>query len=372
MANTTENIINNLQKIPKCDKEYLVESLGCSRNHLEIYKNLSIFSKKVTFEVVNEYTYVKTNENCDIFYIPYINTFIDEDKKIICFSTIKVDLGVWFYDGIDHILNVVEGTDITDNRDIGENFICCQKWFVSYGHFTDEIFTMFDFMEKLKELNDKIINFKHIQDYPVDQTLMPGYLVANGGENYNKMANYLFGNTFMNLNNAGSNCYKLKNLLLIKHNFSDPTFHKCPKSARDHIISQVRPIETELNKNIFITRTEGKHMARNIGNLNEINEFFNNNNYDVINPENMDYDLFIHYLKNAEKVFLTWGGIMVSMAYMNPNAKIYILKSKPYEGERLDVIGNMIHHYSLENKINVINHVDNLIDLTELEKLLHP
>jgi len=362
-------LVNNYQHFPKSDKEYLIKALQSTIiDPLEIYKNLSIFSKKITFETLNEYTYVKTRENCNVFYVPCINTFIDEDKKIICFSTINVDLDVWFYSGIDHILKTIEKIDIENNVDVGENFIGCQKWFISYGHFIDELFTLFDFTEQLKEANDKKVCFKHIQDYPVDQTLVNNYLVPNNGENYNKIVNYLFGDTLKNLNNG--NCYKLRNLLLIKHNFSDSTFHKFPKSAKKQILNKIEPIDKETNRNFFITRTEGLHMKRNIDNLKEINVFFENNNYDVINPENMNYDLFVHYLKNAENVFLTWGGIMVAMIYINPKANIYILKGRQYEGEDLDVIKNLIIHYSLESRITVIKHVDNVIDLNEIKKRL--
>lgn len=364
-----KDTINSLQYLPTNDKEYLINTLdNSSLTSLEICKNLSIFSKKCFFETCNEYTYVRTYENSNIFYIPILKIFIDEDKKILLFSSINIDLDIWFYNMIDFVLKTIEETDITNNKDIGENFIWCQKWFISYGHFIDELFTLFDFTEQMKANNNEMNHFKHLQDYPISQESQNNYLIANNNANYDKISNYLFGNTFINLGNEVQNCYKLKNLLIIRHIGigNDTTFHKFPKNAKNHILNKMEPIIKETNKNIFITRTEGLHMKRNIENLNEINDFFKNNNYEVINPENMDYDLFVHYLQNAENIFLTWGGIMVSMIYINPNSNICILKSKSYEFEGLDVIKNLISNYSLENKIKVINHIDNKIDLSQI------
>ena len=64
------DVINNLKNLPKCDKEYLIKSIEKNTtDSIEIYKNLSIFSKKITFETLNEYTYLRTFENCNIFYL---------------------------------------------------------------------------------------------------------------------------------------------------------------------------------------------------------------------------------------------------------------------------------------------------------------
>jgi hypothetical protein len=360
------DMINNCQNLPTNDKKYLINTLEDSTlTSLDICKNLSIFSKKCFFETCNDYTYIRTYENCNIFYIPTYKLFIDEDKKILLFSNINIDLDILFYNCIDSILKFIEETDIYKNIDIGENFIWCQKWFFSYGHFNDELFTLFDFTEKMKATNNEINYFKHLQDYPISEEFVR-YLIPNNNANYNKISNYLFGNTFINLGIENQNCYKLKNLLIIRHIFKSTTFHKFPKNAKNHILNKMEPINKETNKNIFITRTEGLHLKRNIENLNEINEFFKNNNYEVINPENMDFDLFVHYLKNAENIYLTWGGIMVCMIYINPNSNIFILKSKSYDSEELSIIKNLISNYSLENNIKVIKHTDNKIDLNQI------
>ena len=370
MVHFSSENIHALKNVSENDKNYLLSLVPRAGlpSFSEICENLSLFSKRVSFKKLDEYEYLETQPDSNIFYIPSCKIFVDEDKKIILHSHISVDLQVLFFKEIDNVLEKIDKLDITQNTNIGENCIVCEKWFISYGHVLDEMFALFEFSEKLKRVNPT--TFQHLQDYPIDQDLCKGYLVPAGNNNYNTIGKYLFGEKFFNLGTESAKCYSLKNLVVIKHNWEDPTFHKLPNIARNHILSKMPKNFAQTNKNIFITRTQGRHALRNLDNLHEIENFFTHAKYDVINPEEMNYDVFVHYVQNAENIFMTWGGIIVSLVYMKPDARVYILQSKSYGGEKLDIVGNMISHYSLKDKIQVIHHIDNKIDLNVLEPLI--
>jgi capsular polysaccharide biosynthesis protein len=99
------------------------------------------------------------------------------------------------------------------------------------------------------------------------------------------------------------------------------------------------------NKNIFITRGKALHLPRNLNNQEEIETYFKSLNYDVINPEIIDLKLFINSIKNAENIYITWGGAMVNLCYVNPNTNIYLLQSKSYMNENIFMIFKFLKNY---------------------------
>jgi len=81
-----KNIINNLKYLPLSDKLYLLsQEKNTNLSWSEICKNLSIFSEKVIYDSFNEYEYLETFNNIDIFYISIHKIFIDNDKKILLY-----------------------------------------------------------------------------------------------------------------------------------------------------------------------------------------------------------------------------------------------------------------------------------------------
>jgi hypothetical protein len=358
--------MNEIKTLSDDDKQHVLNYT----NNLDYAKyftdKLSIFSKSYTLTTFDNYKYLKTYKNCDIFYIPSCHMFIDKDKRILIYSSCTLEDKYKFIKNIDTIIKTLNNIDLSNSIDIGSSYVACEKWFVSYGHFKDEMFTLYDFMHKYNKEN--ISNYKPLMQYPISQEECKNYRIPKNNHNYTKIDELLFKKSLFNLNtNVVS--YKLTDLILISHDFNSPTFHKFPRIARDHILSQVDINVNNINTNVFLTRSIGLHIPRIVDNLDELNNYFKQRNYDVINPEDVEYTELIKHLINAKNIFLTWGGVMVLLMYVNPQANIYILRGKSYEHEQLSIIKNLISNYGLYN-IKVIDHVNNIINISDIEKYI--
>ena len=360
--------VNKLKYLPDIDKKYLI-SIDKNIPWREICNNMSIFSKKIHLDKFDKYYYVKTHEDTDIFLIESIsnNIFIDDNKKIIMFSCYLLKDFYGFIKHIDIILYDIQCTDLTNSHFIGSSFITCERWFQTYGHFKDEMFNIFDFLNRFdkKSLSD----YTCIQKFNTSSDFKNYLIPRENNQNYRQITELLFAKS-LNVNDLIFKCLKLKNLIIISNDYDSPTFHLFPKTATNHILSQTIIKNIDLPKNIFITRTVGLHIRRIVDNMDELNKYFENKNYTVINPEIMDYKDFINYLHNADNLFLTWGGIMVVMIYTKPSCNIYLLKSASYDGEEISIIKNLTHNYSLSNRIKIIKHSNNIINIEDIEKYI--
>ena len=245
--------------------------------------------------------------------------------------------------------------------DIGSNFISIQTWFTTYGHFLDESFNLYDFYSKIK--NNKDINFKILQEYPNDKEYY---------KNYSTISKILFNNNHINAYNFKNNkIIKLKNLYLIKHSYDMPTFHRFPINVRNHIldnilISDIFSTNDSCNNCCFITRGIATHLPRNLDNQNEIESYFKNNSFSIINPEELSFCDFINNIRNKKLIIVTWGSALTNLIFSKPGTNIIILKSKSYEDENLDLFRYIIANLN----VVVITHVDNKIDIKEIEKFI--
>ena len=76
--------VDKLKYLPDVDKKYL----NSIKNHIPwtiICSNMSIFSKKICLDEFDQYKYLETRENADIFLIKSYHVFVDSDKKIIMY-----------------------------------------------------------------------------------------------------------------------------------------------------------------------------------------------------------------------------------------------------------------------------------------------
>ena len=343
------------------DDDKQIFKYALKTNNIDHLQNMSIFSKKGIYEKHGDYYVFKTFSNTNIYYLSsntfIYNVFIDENKKILFYSRIMLDLFHWFVTHIDALLNIINQTNIYENIiNIGNNIVSIEKWFVTYGHFKDEIFVLSDYIDNIN------INYKPLLDYHT--TDLYNY---KSNINYNRIDNLLFVNNSINAFNYKNKILKLNNLILIRHRITDTTFHSFPINVRDKILSSIK-IDNVLNNNkVFITRGSAIHMSRNISNQIEIETYLSENKFTCINPELLDYDEFINSIKNADKIVITWGGALVNLIYLKPYTQVYILKSQSYENESLKLFDKIIKTYKLH--VEVINHKDNIISLDQLNIL---
>lgn len=128
-------------------------------------------------------------------------------------------------------------------------------------------------------------------------------IIGYSFDNYNKLEDILFSNdNFINVANFNCNIVKIKKLILIQHTIKSPMFHMLPKNVVNKIVDKINS-DTYYNKNVFITRGQALHMPRNLANQPDIELYFKNINYNVINPETVELGLFINSIKNAENIY---------------------------------------------------------------------
>ena len=198
-------------------------------------------------------------------------------------------------------------------------------------------------------------------------------------DNYDKIKNLLFNSDeFINASELNNNIIKINHLVLIKHEIYSPMFHMFPKNVVNKILYKINNDSNNsndndnFNKNVFITRGKALHMPRNLDNQEEIEQHFLSINYNVINPEIMDIEQFIKNIQNANNIFITWGGAMVNLCYVNSNVNIYLLQSLSYKDENIFDIFKFLKSYTnlylikcnKYNKIDITNDIVNAIKLS--------
>ena len=117
-------------------------------------------------------------------------------KRFYCISNLKVENIHQFFSKIDNILDYLNKLDLINYKYIGNFFIGCEKWFISYGHFKDEMFTLFDFGKKFNK--KQIDNYKYLQDYPISQEQVSNYRIPGSNHNYKKIDELLFKGSLFN------------------------------------------------------------------------------------------------------------------------------------------------------------------------------
>lgn len=308
---------------------------------------------KLEYKTLDNYTYIETDDNEYYYYYKPLQVFLNKQKKILCNSNINAcETNKKYLNDISNSINSLN-LDNDENFQEIENIIAIQRWFVTYGHFKDEIFNLCNFYELFNNKKYKVfMNYAGVNhmNYSTD--------------NYDKLKNILFNDqNFINAANFNCNVIKIKKLILISHNMDSPMFHMFPQNVTNKICSKINNIDVNFNKNVFITRGQALHLPRNLANQSEIEEYFKNINYNVINPEITELELFINSIKNAENIYVTWGGAMVNLCYVNKKSNIFLLQSLSYIKENIFQIFKFLKNYDNlyiircddDNKINMHN-----------------
>lgn len=308
----------------------------------------------IKYKKFNEYEYFESNT--EYYYITEFSIIIDNNKNILIDS--RIDLSVYssFYNTVREFVSKLDLQTL--DYITYENVIYIQHWYTTYGHFKDELFNLYNFYE----LFDKK-HFNVLMNYKKPD------IIEYAFTNYDELSNLLFDkNIFINAANLNKRIVKINNLIMIKHNLVSPMFHMFPQKAINTILSKINN-ETNFNKNIFITRGKALHLPRNLNNQKELEQHFLSINYNVINPELMNIELLINTIKNAENIYITWGGSMVNLCYVNPDANIYLLQSNSYQNEEIFSIFKFLRNYKnlylikCDNNNNININFENKIKL---------
>jgi hypothetical protein len=347
--------INNLKLLSDYDKNILITAYKTNKN--SIYKNMSIFSNAGEYKELDNYIYFETNKDIDIYYINlwfgYMSIFIDSNKKILYDSRYYFIHIQYFIEFLDMILNIINNIDLTNHIDIGSDIISIQKWYVTYGHFKDEAWSLSDFYNKLNNVSNRVL-----LEYHTDNELITDYPY---NINYKIIDNYLFNNS-INAYTCKKKLIKMKHLYLIQNQYNSKIFHSFPIEITQKILSHID--KNIYHERVFITRNKAIHMSRMLDNFNEIETHLNRQQFVSINPEILSYNEFIRNVQNVDNIVITWGGALTNLIYLKPNTQVIILQSKSYENENLGLFQKIIDTYKLQ--IRIIKHINNCIDLSTL------
>jgi capsular polysaccharide biosynthesis protein len=293
-------------------------------------------------KILDKYEYFESDK--EFYYNSYLNIIFDKDKNMVMNSNINFMSPNFVESSKKSISNL----DLSIDYPLYTNMIFIQHWHPTYGHFKDELFNLYNFYKLLNQ-NHFRVGMKYANFYNNNSSV----------DNYTRLSSLLFEpDTFINIHSL--NTVKLKNIIVIKHTINCPMFHMFPQLSINKILTTIDN-NNNYNKNIFITRGKAGHLPRNLDNQQELEQHFLNINYNVINPELIDIKLFIQQIKNAETIYITWGGAMVNLCYVNPNATIYLLQSLSYNDEDIFFIFKFLKKY---NNLYVIKcNNNNKIDL---------
>ena len=353
------------------DKNILKDAYN--KNNIKICNNMSIFSNLGTNKTIEPYQYYFLDD--DVYYLNLWHQhdmlfFVDKNKKILFDSRYYFMCSINnFIKRLDEIIKYIDSIDLNNTNiieNINFNVVAIQNWFVTYGHFKDEMFNLCNFYNIIRQsskLNEQ--NCKILCEFHTNTELIKHY---NTTENYEIISRYLFPNNFINPYLYGKKILKFNSIHLIKHLYHFKTFHLFPKSVTTIIFNNIGNTIIN-NKNVFITRGIAKHICRNINNQQQIEDFFVSNNYILINPENICLNYFINNIRNSDNVIITWGGALVNMIYLKENANVCILKSESYKHESIDLFSKIIKELKLNVNIIVCDNFNN-IDIDKIKEYL--
>jgi len=253
-----------------------------------------------------------------------------------------------------NIVNNITDEQLDNAIYIGENIIGITKWEILYGHVHDELYLLYDFYNKISKKN-KDINYTILYEFITNNKIF-----NYPHKNIEIINSYLFDNSnAINPYEFNYNIIKMKKVIIINNNSDTPIFHSFPHSSNYKIISKINNNNIN-NNNVYISRGKCLHRSdRNLDNEDEITNYLSNNNYVIINPENIIIDDFINNIKHADNIVITWGSALTNMVYLKKNAQVYILKAKGYDHENFSLFDKIVKNYNLNVKI--INNNNNKI-----------
>ena len=357
--------IDAIQRLPPEDKDLLRSHASLGYGHVQrILPELSIFSKLPTRKEWRDYTYVDL-QGVDIYYAgifakTHLAIFVDEEKKILFTSRYYLTHLAQFLRHIDQCLHHVSRIDCTHFEDIGSDYVAIEKWFITYGHFKDEAYSLGYFLHSHPDMRDKTA----LLDYPVDDRMNTEAFRSNA--NYQKIDRLIFGDRSLNPYRYGDKVLKMRNLSLIANGITSTIFHRFPESISDHIRCQVIDANTpDGPERIFLTRSNS---YRDIANKAATEAYFVRAGFTLINPEDITYEELVRQARNASMVAMYWGSVMTNMVYFKNDARVFILKSKSYLHENMSLWQKVTNDYHLD--VVEIPAVDNMIREEDLARLV--
>jgi hypothetical protein len=353
--------IARLQLLPNDDKEILIEAARIGYGHAEeALQRLSIFSRLPTPGRIGdiEFTLITGEE---IYYAGLnlksnLGVFLDHEKKLLYGSRFYLSHLASFINNIDACLFHAHRLSLDDHLDVGKGFCAIEKWFPTYGHYKDEVFTLSDFISRLPSCWE----LRAFLDYPIDAGLNTPSFTFN--PNYQSIDALVFGSTSFNSYSSQGTVLRLSDLFCLRNRFTSKCFHSFPKDVTSRIRSQLSvPIQNPIPSKIFVTRSKS---YRDIANKSQVEEYMVNEGFVLANPEQLSYQELVCMLSHAECAVFYYGSALTNMVYLPPKSRVFILKSQSYMSENISLWSKLISSYELH--VSEIKADTNVIEIENL------
>jgi hypothetical protein len=358
---------DQLSCLSKQDKAIFLEAVEdhkAGRGFRHAY-TMSIFSSRGELKLNGDYTY-RDLAGEKLF---YINRAISRAGPLIldCEGRIVPESNIML--GYHHLLLqhihgflLLSGSIPLDQATIAFNepSLAIQSWFITYGHFHDEVYALADFQQTREEEATVIL------DYPPSDSMHLDYKTS---PNYERLQTLALGHSACNAFEAGSVPIRLAGLSLISHMIDVPTFHLFPEKIRDTLVDRTSGYQPHSSNVIFVSRQIAQHLPRNIANQDKLEDACRSSGILVCYPEQLSFDRLVRRLNAAQVVIITWGGALTNLVYLAKGASVLILKSKSYSHESLELFNKIIQQRGL--KINVIeSNNENTIEVDQFSERL--
>lgn len=309
---------------------------------------MSIFSQRGEIRQAGGYVYRDlTNEN-----LLYLNRMIsragplilDCEGKIIPESNVILGYHHLLVKHISFFTRLASGSSLNQATLAFHGLgLAIQSWFITYGHFHDEVYALADFQQEAEQ------DFTAILDYPPSDNM---YLDYQTSTNYERLQATAFGPRACNIFEAGSIPVKIEGCCVIRHMIDSPTFHQFPASVRNHLVRQTAGYQPSAQDTVFISRKIARHLPRNIANQEEVEQTCRDAGIPVYYPEDLSFDRLVRRLKSTKRAIFTWGGALTNLIYLTKGARVVILKSESYKHEGLELFNKIISQRRL--KIDIL------------------
>jgi hypothetical protein len=357
-------IICNLRYLPETDKDLLMKCAAVSYGQAQAcLPTLSIFKQDIKRFAFDHYDMTAADDQ-PIYYVGHhhklhLAVFFDQNKKLLFNSRYYLTHLRSFLQFIDSCLCHLQNIDLASATDIGQNLLAIERWFITYGHYKDEAYTLGDVLSRLPGA----FRCRALLDYPTDDRLNTTGFAFN--INYQKIDQLVFGDRSLNAYKYGSVPLKMSGIQLISNGFDSKGFHAFPPAVARRIKAQVKNPDLPPGPvRMFLTRSSS---YRDITNKAEVESYFVQRGFTLVNPEQIAYEELVRQASDTESVAIYYGSALTNMVYFKPGTRIYILKSASYMQENLSLWRKVIDGYQLE--VVEIPAIDNVIPEAALYNL---
>ena len=346
-AQPLNDSISKLKYLPESDKKILLEMASISYGHAQsVLPSLSIFKQNVTRGSLDDQEFVYLG-NEEIYYSGFLGQrnlalFFDSHKKIVNNSRFYLTHLNEFISNIDSCLFHLYSLDLAGATSIGAHITSIEKWYITYGHFKDEAYSLQGLTSRLPFAQ----KYRPLLDYPTDTQLDTDSFKVSG--NYPIIDDLIFQGRSINAYIYGDNLIKMSDLIVFCNGFHSKYFHSFPLSVSSQIKTKVLDTscaQSGLPNRILLTRSSS---YRDLRNKTDIENFFLSKGFSIVNPELVDYQELIIKASECKILVTYYGSALTNLAYFQPNTRVIILKSESYMQESIDLWSKVISSRKLQ------------------------